>query len=72
MYILIFADDIIILASSITDLQVLRGILEVWCLHFRKKISAPKSNVISPNVDFLRLLTFDVFLLTSPLGKRTC
>ena len=55
--ILLFADDIIILASSVEDLQILSGILEVWCLHFKMKISTPKSNMFSPTDDFQCILT---------------
>ena len=51
--ILLFADDIIILGRTTEELDQLRGILEGWCEDFRMTISAAKTNVISPDKDYV-------------------
>ena len=50
--ILLFADDIIILGRTPDELERLRGILEVWCKDFRMKVSAAKTNLISPDKEY--------------------
>ena len=45
--ILLFADDIIILAESPDDLLAMKSILEQGCKDFRMKISAAKTSVIT-------------------------
>ena len=51
--ILLFADDIIILGRTTGELEQLRGILEGWCEDFRMTVSAAKTNVISPDKDYV-------------------
>ena len=51
--ILLFADDIIILGRTTDELEQLRGILEGWCEDFRMAVSAAKTNVISPDKDYV-------------------
>ena len=46
--IFLFGDDIIILGRTTVELHQLRAILEGWCEDFRMKVSAAKTNVISP------------------------
>ena len=46
--ILLFADDIILISNS---LEMLKGILETWCINFRMKIS--KTNVITSLEDLV-------------------
>ena len=50
--ILLFADDIIILGRTPDELERLREILEVWCKDFRMKVSAAKTNFISPDKEY--------------------
>ena len=38
--ILLFADNVIILASSVEDLLILKGIFKQWCRDFRMKVYA--------------------------------
>ena len=51
VYISLFADDIIIISNTETDLLALKSILELWCRDFEIKISATKSNIISLDTD---------------------
>ena len=51
--ILLFADDIIILGRTTDELEQLRGILEGWCEDFRMRVSAAKTNIISPDKDYV-------------------
>ena len=51
--ILLFADDIIILGRYTEEIERLKGILEVWCRDFRMKVSAPKTNVITPDKEYI-------------------
>ena len=51
--ILLFADDIIILGRTTGELEQLRGILERWCEDFRMTVSAAKTNVITPDKDYV-------------------
>ena len=55
--ILLFADDIIILADNPEDLLSMKSILEQWCRDFRMKISAAKTSVITPDTDLECLIT---------------
>ena len=57
--ILLFADDIILIASSPSDLTSLSSILESWCSDFKMLISVAKTNVISPDDDFECSLSCD-------------
>ena len=50
--ILLFADDIILVADSVESLEKLRKILEQWCLDFKMKISISKTNVITSLEDY--------------------
>ena len=50
--ILLFADDIILVADSVESLEKLRKILEQWCLDFKMKISISKTNVITSLKDY--------------------
>ena len=50
--ILLFAYDIIILGRTPDELERLREILEVWCKDFRIKVSAAKTNFISPDKEY--------------------
>ena len=50
--ILLFADNIILIASSPSDLASLSSILESWCSDFKMLVSVAKTNVISPGDDF--------------------
>ena len=50
--ILLFADDIILVADSVESLEKLKKILEQWCLDFRMKISISKTNVITSLEDY--------------------
>jgi len=45
--ILLFADDIILIANSPETLNQLKDILESWCLDFRMKISINKTKIIT-------------------------
>ena len=44
---LLFADDIILISNSPETLELLKGILETWCINFRMKISISKTNMIT-------------------------
>ena len=50
--ILLFADDIVRIPSSPSDLASLSSILESWCSDFEMLVSVAKTNVISPDEDF--------------------
>ena len=50
---LLFGDDIIILGRTTVELDQLRAILEGWCEDFRMKVSAAKTNVISPDKGYV-------------------
>ena len=51
VYILLFADDIIIVSNLEADLLILKSIIELWCRDFGMKISATKSSIIATDVD---------------------
>ena len=51
--ILLFADDIIVLGRTTAELDHLRAILEGWCEDFKMKVSAAKTNMISPDKDYV-------------------
>ena len=51
--ILLFADDIILISNSPETLELLKGILETWCINFRMKISISKTNVITSLEDLV-------------------
>ena len=55
--ILIFADDIILIADSIETLDELRQILEQWCSDFWMKISISKTSVVTSLEDYECLIT---------------
>ena len=55
--ILLFADDIILIADSIETLDELRQILEQWCSDFRMKISISKTSVVTSLEDYECLIT---------------
>ena len=57
VYISLFADDIIIISNSEVDLLALKSILKLWCKDFGMKISAEKSNIISPDVNISCMLS---------------
>ena len=63
---LVFADDMIIISNLEDDLMVLKSILELWCRDFRMKISAEKSNILSPDPD-IRCRVSDI-----TLGETDC
>ena len=50
--ILLFANDIILIADSVETLDELRRILEQWCSDFRMKISISKTSVITTLEDY--------------------
>ena len=45
--VLLFADDIILIANSPETLDQLKDIMETWCLDFRMKISISKTKIIT-------------------------
>ena len=45
---LMFADDKVLAANSVEDLEELKSIIEGWCYDFKMKISQKKTQVISP------------------------
>ena len=55
--ILLFADDIIIMADTAEDSDKLKEIMERWCKDFKMKISVAKSAVVSPDTDFICIIT---------------
>ena len=50
--ILLYAEDIILVADSVESLEKLRGILEQWCFDFKMKISISKTNLITSLEDY--------------------
>ena len=48
---LLFADDIILLGHSEDEVSALKTILEIWCMDFRMKIGAKKTQLITPVSD---------------------
>ena len=60
--ILLFADDIIIMADTAEDLDKLKEIMERWCKDFRMKISVAKSAVVSPDTDLNCIITDQEYL----------
>ena len=55
--ILLFADNIIILGTSTSDLDVLKSILENWCKDFKMMISPSKTKLITPSMDLACFIT---------------
>ena len=45
--ILLFADDIILIANTPEGLEALKGILEIWCSNYKMMESVAKTNIIS-------------------------
>ena len=45
--ILLFADDIILIAISPDSLDRLKNVMETWCLDFKMKISISKTKIIT-------------------------
>ena len=46
LYILLYADDIVLLADSETDLQSLLYLTEAWCKKWRLEINLSKTNIM--------------------------
>ena len=44
--VLLYADDIILLAKSETELQILLGALETWCKTWLLKVNVSKTNIM--------------------------
>ena len=57
--ILLFADDIVLIPSSPSDLASLSSILESWCSDFEMLVSVAKTNVISPDDNFVCSISCD-------------
>ena len=45
---LLFADDIILLGHNEDEISALKTILEIWCMDFRMRIGAKKTQLITP------------------------
>jgi hypothetical protein len=50
--ILLFADDIILIANTPESLERLKGVLETWCSDYKMVVSVSKTNVISPDEEY--------------------
>ena len=59
--ILLFATDILLIASSPSDLATLSSFLESWCSEFKMLVSVAKTNVISPDDNFVCSISCDGF-----------
>ena len=59
--ILLFATDILLIASSPSDLATLSSFLESWCSDFKMLVSVAKTNVISPDDNFVCSISCDGF-----------
>ena len=57
--IVLFADDIVLIGSSPSDLAALSSILESWCSGFKMLVSVAKTNVISPDDNFVNSISCD-------------
>ena len=51
--ILLFADDIILIADNPASLEMLKCILEGWCSDFKMTVSIGKTNIITPEQNFI-------------------
>ena len=49
--ILLFADDIILIANTPEGLEALQGILEIWCSNYKMMESVAMTNIISLDED---------------------
>ena len=57
--ILLFADDIILIADNTASINALRAILEGWCSDFKMSVSIGKTNIITPDQNFICSVSSD-------------
>ena len=57
--ILLFADDIILIADNTDSINALRAILEGWCSDFKMSVSIGKTNIITPDQNFICSVSSD-------------
>ena len=57
--ILLFADDIILIVDNSASLGELRSILEGWCSDFKMMVSIGKTNIITPEQNFICSVSSD-------------
>ena len=55
--VLLFADDIVLIAISLPDLDILKTSLERWSLAAKMTISIPKTNVVTPVSDYVCVIS---------------
>ena len=55
--VLLFADDIVLIATSLPDLDILKTSLERWSLAAKMTISIPKTNVVTPVSDYVCVIS---------------